>query len=248
MNENKYNYFLDIHCHYEGLDPQILKKTLQENKIISLSASTDIDTYNYLEILRKQNIPNLYFAYGLYPDCILRKNLIENLEDLNKIDFSKANAIGEIGLDYKITKDKQKRLEQKKIFEKQLEIAKEYKKPVIIHTRYATKPTLEILSSWKDLDIVLHWFAGNEKEIETAIDRKYYLTQRFAYPLIKDIDRHINRIFIETDFPVPYNGKYTKPESIIESYNKFSEVYNKDLDFIKNKCIKNFEELFKIKL
>ncbi|MDD3178019.1 MAG: TatD family hydrolase [Candidatus ainarchaeum sp.] len=248
MNENKYNYFLDIHCHYEEINPLYLKQKLKENKIISLTASTNIQTYENLEKIRLKNIPNLYFAYGLHPDNVIKKEINDNLKDLEKIDFSKSIAIGEIGLDYKITKNKQKKEEQKKIFEKQLEFAKKLKKPVIIHTRYATKPVLEILSSWTDLKIILHWFGGNETEIDKALSKNYYLTQRFAFPEIKNIKKHFDKIFIETDFPVSYNGENTNIESVIKSYEKFCEKYDIDLTQIKKRTIQNFEKLFKIKL
>ena len=216
-----------------------------KNPIKSLTCSVDINSYNRLEEIRKENIPNLYFAYGLYPDVIFKKSIKEYLEDLNRMDFSKAIAIGEIGLDYKITKDKTKREEQKRLLEKQLEIAKEFKKPVILHTRYATKPTLEIIKSWTDLKIILHWFNGTEKEIQEALDRGYYLTQRFGRPEIPNIKDHLDNIFIETDYPVPYNGKEIQPLAIKESYTVFCEKYQLDLEKIKERMENNFTNLLK---
>jgi TatD DNase family protein len=242
MNLKEYKYYLDMHCHYDELSLNQIKNISED--IISVSASVDFNSYKRLEKIKENNFKNMYFAYGLYPDQILEKTLKECYEDLDNMDFSNAIAIGEIGLDNKITKDKVKREEQKKLFEKQLSIAKKINKPVVIHTRYATKPTLEILTAWKDLKIILHWFVGNEKEITTALDRGYYLTQRFASPIIQNPKEHLDQLFIETDFPVPFRGETIIPNDIKLSYNEFCKQYNLDLDELKKITTNNFLKLF----
>lgn len=240
----EYNCYLDMHCHYDHLPVLKIKEVFKTKEIIALAHSTSIKDYRkYLEI-EKEKIPNLYFAYGLHPDNVLKKEWSEIEKDLEEINFKDALAIGEIGLDYKITEDLEKRHLQEKIFEKQLSIAKELKKPVVVHTRGASKETLELLKSWQDVQVILHWFTAEKEEIDDALSRGYFLTERFARPKIENIDKHLNQIFIETDTPVFYNGKETTIESIKESYQVFCKKYNLSLEKVKEKMINNFNKLF----
>ena len=242
--ETKVLKFIDIHCHYDDLSLNKLKSDFDSKKQISVTASVSFNSYKKLETIEKEKIPGLYFAYGLYPDVILNYPLEECLTQIDKIDFSKAIAVGEIGLDYKITKDLEKRKEELVVFEKQLEIAEKLNLPAIIHTRYATKKTLDVLTTTKHNKIILHWFDGNAEEIKTALDRGYYLTQRFAKPLIPDIKEHLDNIFIETDYPVPYAGGSVEIKDIEKSYEVFCNTYNLEKEFVKEKIQNNFLNLF----
>ena len=244
MDKNKYNYYLDAHCHYDLLSSQNLVNIFNKTALKALTCSVDLDSYYRLEEIRKKNIGGLYFAYGLYPDYVLNRNLEETLNDLEKIDFSKALAIGEIGIDYKITKDKNKRIEQKKLLEKQLDIAETLKKPVILHTRYATKPVLEMLTGYSKLKVLLHWFAGQEFEKQEALERGYYLTQKALKENNIDVNKYKNQILLETDYPTYIDNKKTTPLSIIEVYKKYCEDYHLDLEETKQIICKNFERLF----
>ena len=242
--ETKVLKFIDIHCHYDDLSMSKLKQDFNSEKQISLTAAVSFNSVELLENIRKENIHGIYFAYGLYPDVILNHSYEECLNQLSKINFKNAIAIGEVGIDYKITKDVEKRKEQQQIFEKQLAIAEELNYPIIIHTRYATKKILDILSTTNHKKIILHWFDGNAEEIKTALDRGYYLTQRFAKPLIPDIKEHLDNIFIETDYPVPYAGGSVEIKDIEKSYEVFCNTYNFEKEFVKEKIQNNFLNLF----
>jgi TatD DNase family protein len=246
MEIKEYKRYLDVHCHYDHLSFDEIREVLKKDEIVSVVNTINMKDYNKYQELRKENIPNLYFAHGLYPDNVFKKDWTEIENDLEKINFKEAIAIGEIGLDLKITNDINKINLQKKLFEKQLEIAKDLKKPVIVHTRGATKETLEILKDWLDVQVILHWFSGTEEEINEALLRGYFLTQRFARPKIENIEKHLDQIFIETDMPVWYNGKETEIEDIKESYNVFCKKYNLPLEKIKEKIITNFYKLFNL--
>ncbi len=246
MITKEYNAYLDLHCHYYDLSIDFLKKELQKNNIIGLTACAGDGSYQKQEKLKNANISGLYFANGIYPDEILIKPLPLLLEDLNKINFKESTAIGEIGLDYKITKDKILLDNQKIIFGKQLEIAEKLDKPVIVHTRYATKATLDFLKDYSKLKVVLHWFSGTPDEINEALDRGYYLTQRYAKPKIENITERINQIFIETDYPVFKDGDPTEITGIIDSYDSFCKEYNLEKEEVKKRIINNFYKVFNI--
>lgn len=244
--ENKDLKFIDIHCHYEELSLDFLKEEFSKGEISAIANNVDIESYRKLENFRKANIPGLYFAYGIYPGVVVKEGLKDCLNYLDIIfeNVNKIIAIGEIGLDYKITKDPEIRREQKIIFEKQLEVAKAKKLPVIIHSRYATKAVLDILETYSGFPIILHWFSGSEKEIQTALERNYYLTLRFNKPNIHNIKEHLNQIFIETDYPISFDGKPLEITDIKKSYEMFVKENHIDLEELKLKINNNFNKVF----
>lgn len=242
---NKDLKFIDIHCHYDDVTIDKLKFEFPSNQI-SVAAAVSYESYKKYENIRLEKIDGLYFAYGLYPDVVLNNSLSTCLDQIENINFDHAIAIGEIGIDYKITKNKEKRKEQEIIFQKQLEIAEKKDLPVIIHSRYATKKILDILSTTTHKKIILHWFSGLNEELKIALDRGYYLTNRFAKPTIFNIKDNLDQIFIETDYPISYDNKELKIFDIKKSYEVFCKDYNLDLDFVKEKVQSNFLKLFEI--
>lgn len=244
MDIKEYKHYLDMHCHYDHIPITEIKEVFRNKDIIAVTQSTSIEDYRrYIEI-KKENIPNLYFGFGLYPDNVLKKEWADIEKDLEEINFKEALVVGEIGLDKKISEDPFKFKLQERLFEKQLKIAKVLNKPVVVHTRGATKETLDLLKSWPDVQIILHWFAGSQEEINEALSRGYFLTNRFARPKIENIEKHLDQIFIETDIPVWQNGKETTIESIKESYEVFSKKNNISIEKVKEKMINNFLKLF----
>jgi TatD DNase family protein len=243
--EFKTNNYIDIHCHYDELSKEELLK-LKSNNITSLTASADYESYKRLDLLRTANIENLYFAYGLHPEVILSKTKDEIFSDLAKINFDNCIAIGEIGLDYKFAVDDAKKKLQLELFERQLEIAEEKHKPVIIHSRQARKEVLDTLESW-NVKAILHWFAGDVELIKKALDRGYYLSIRFGSPKLSNIAVQdiMQNIFIETDYPVFYSEFATDITNIKKSYEMFSEKYKINIETLKSEIEENFINLFK---
>ena len=243
MNDKDFK-FIDMHCHYDDLSILELKKQFNSKEQISLTAAVSLESVEKLEKIRQENILGLYFAYGLYPDVILKNSLEECLNQIKKINFKNAIAIGEVGIDYKITKDQSIRKEQQIVFEKQLELAEKLNYPIVIHTRYATKKILDILSTTNHKKIILHWYSGTDEEINTVLERGYYLTSRFSKPNILNIKEHLDQIFIETDYPISYDGKPLLISDIKKSYEIFSAEYKIELNELKEIIQTNFLKLF----
>jgi TatD DNase family protein len=242
--EPKNLYYIDIHMHLGYEKSKILKNIFENNNIIGISNSTDYKDYLLQEKLKKEKIPNLYFANGLYPDTVINNSYERNIELINKIDYKNSFCIGEIGIDYKITKNKELRKLQKKIFNKQLEIAEKYNKVVMVHSRFSTKRVLEELKSY-NVDVLLHWFSGNNKELKQVVDNGYYISLNYdRNNVIKDLI-HLDRIFLETDYPIPYNNNKVEIIDIKNAYKLFSKKYNIDIVELKKRLQTNFITLFK---
>lgn len=212
----------DTHAHYddeafEG-DREELLAGLQENGIeaaVNVSASME-GVERTLELIRKW--PCLYGAVGVHPNETgeLNEEKISRLKEASR--EPKVVAVGEIGLDYYW--DQPEREVQKRWFIRQLELAREVKLPVIIHSRDAAKDTLDIMKEQKAGEIggVIHCFSYGTEMAREYLNMGFFigiggvLTFRNGKKL-KEVAAFVpmDRIVLETDCPylspVPNRGK-----------------------------------------
>ena len=117
-------------------------------------------------------------------------------------NFEECDIVGEIGLDYCCTADREV---QRELFERQLEIASTIDKPVVIHNVRATEDILKILAKYHKLrGVLFHGFIGSQQQAETIVKRGYYLSfgdRSLRSPKSRNViaTTDIRRLFCETD-------------------------------------------------
>lgn len=173
--------------------------------------------------------PFVYGAVGVHPEYA-------NDVDYNALrEFSrhpKIVAIGEIGLDYHY--EGYNREEQITAFKKQLELAKQVNLPVIIHSRDATKDTLDILKEYKPKGVV-HCFSGSAETALEIIKLGMYIgftgvitfkNASRAIEALKVIP--LDKLLCETDCPYmapePHRGKRNDPSLLCHIIEKMASV------------------------
>ena len=166
--------------------------------------------------------PHVYAAIGVHPSETLELN-DENLDLLRqRMKDERCVAVGEIGLDYHFLDeypDPDKKT-QKIWFEKQLQLARELDKPVIIHSRDAAADTLEIMkkSEYSSLKYDMHCYSYSKEMVKelNKLDCYYgiggVITFKNAKKLIEALqEMPLNRIMLETDCPylapTPHRGE-----------------------------------------
>ena len=164
----------------------------------------------------------------------------------------KVLAIGEIGLDYHY--DFSPRDVQRAVFEQQLALAAECRKPIVIHTREAWDDTLAILrAQWRGGGI-MHCFTGGEEPARQALDLNFHLSFGgvLTFPKAEETRQAAriapeDRILVETDCPylapVPHRGKRNEPAFVVETARRLAEVRGVSLDAIAESTTRNFERL-----
>jgi len=194
----------------------------------------------------------IYFAVGFHPVDIDRyeERLITDF-----INHPKCVAVGEIGLDYHWVKEEEQRKKQIYFFHKQIEMAKEYKKPVIVHIREATEDSLRVLEEHPEIKGVLHCFNAAEQLLKLK-ERFYYgiggvITFKNAKKLINVFPKiPKNRVVIETDAPYltphPFRGQRNEPMYTVYVRDKISELWNMEPKQVEEITTKNARELFDI--
>jgi TatD DNase family protein len=165
-------------------------------------------------------------------------------------------ALGEIGLDYHY--DFSPRGTQRDIFVEQMRLARDARKPIVIHTREAWEDTLALLEQhWAPggLPAVMHCFSGSPAEAVRCLAIGCYLSFGgiLTFPRateLREVARTApaDRILVETDAPylapVPKRGKRNEPAFVFDTARKLAETRGETLESVAATTTRNFERLF----
>jgi len=171
------------------------------------------------------------------------------------LNHPKVVAVGETGLDYHYNFSLPER--QREVFRRQLEIAREAGKPVVIHTREAWEDTINLLrEEWapSGLPGIMHCFSGGPEEAREALDLGFYLS--FAgvvtFPKATRVQEAArltpaDRLLVETDAPylapVPHRGKRNEPAFVVHTARKLAELRGQPAEEIAAATTANFRRL-----
>lgn len=247
--------FIDTHLHLADESDQYIDNIISEAKECGLKYMIIAGT-NYEDNIRNFDIINkydlVYGAIGFHPEEVLNVDdkIVSFIE--NNINNKKIVAIGEIGLDYYY--DKSLRDEQIELFEKQLKLAEKYNMPVVIHSREATKDTIDILSKYK-VKGVIHCFSGSLEVCKQYIKMGYLIgvggVLTFKNSKLKDVIKEISldNIVLETDSPFlsPIRGDKNNSKNILIVAKYISQLKNISLDEVLEKTTLNAMKLFDLK-
>ncbi len=198
----------------------------------------------------------IFLMMGLHPTHV-KDDFQEELKHVEEmLSNRKFYAVGEIGID--LYWDKSTLEIQKKAFKHQIQLAKTYKLPIVIHCREAFDEIFEVLETERGADLfgIFHCFTGNLEQAHKAISFNMKLgIGGVATFKNGKIDQFLNQIdlkhiVLETDAPylapVPYRGKRNESGYIIKVLEKLSELYQLPQDTIAEITTKNSKDVFKI--
>lgn len=255
---------IDSHCH---LDMSLFDKDRGETinrareagvEIMVEIAGSDIATGSLDRGMSLvEEYPFIFAAVGVHPHeaRLYDDALEEHLLVLSR--HPKVIAWGEIGLDYHY--DHSPRDEQKAVFRRQVELAREAGLPLSIHTREAENDTLEILSEGARRDSglrgVMHCFTGSKELARSAVDLGFLisfsgvLTFKNAGELRElAVELPLDRILVETDSPYlapePFRGKRNEPANVVATAKLLAELRGVDLEEFACVTSENFRRLF----
>lgn len=250
---------IDTHCH---LYVDEFKADISEVMERALAAGVEsfylpaIDSSEHVNmILLQERYPAICKAMmGLHP-CSVKADYMEELkvveEWLSKRRFA---AIGEIGLDFYW--DTSFTNQQYKAFRMQIELALQYKLPIVIHTRNAMKQTIEVVEEYvpKGVRGIFHCFGGSIEEAKRIIDAGFYLgiggvvTYKNAglAQVLENID--LKFMVLETDAPyltpVPYRGKRNECSYLKYIIEKLAQVKNVSVADVEAATTTNAKKIF----
>jgi TatD DNase family protein len=198
---------------------------------------------------------NMFLMTGLHPTHV-KKNYLEELSHIeDQLKVREFVAIGEIGID--LYWDRSTLKLQQKVFRTQIQFAKQYDLPVVIHCRDAFDEVFHVLEEEKGSDLfgIFHCFTGNLDQALKAISYNMKLGIGGVVTFKNGgIDRFLNKIalehiVLETDSPylspVPFRGKRNESSYILNVLEKLSDLYEIPIDKIASITTENSKSIFK---
>jgi TatD DNase family protein len=248
---------VDTHCHLD--DPkfdhdreQALERALAAGVTRLMAIGTGNGPPDLEAAIRlAERYPAMYATIGVHPHDASKADgdTFARLRDLAA--HPKVLAFGEIGLDYHY--DFSPRDVQRAVFERQLALAAEARKPIVIHTREAWEDTLAGVTSLP-YGGIMHCFTGDAAQARQALDRGFHLSFGgvLTFPKAEALREAAriapdDRLLVETDCPylapVPHRGKRNEPAFIVETARRLAEVRGTTPENIAQLTTRNFEAL-----
>ena len=168
--------FFDAHCHLQfqqyDADREKVLTRMRDLDMGAIVVGTNYETSKTgLELARRHDF--IWASVGLHPND-------EESYDVSKYEElaqdPKVVAIGECGLDYFRSKDK----DQNSKFEAQIKLAEKLRKPLIVHCRNAHEDCSSILQKTRiSVPVVMHFFTGTLEQAKKYIELGFYIS--FSY-------------------------------------------------------------------
>ncbi len=279
---------IDTHCHLNFRDFKddyldVIERAISNN-IYMIIVGSEFKTSQRALNLADSFSKGVYASVGLHP-IHLQDTLIENDNENGKYKFvskgenliidnykklikssKKVLAIGEIGLDYYHIKAKNKEEEikvkekQKIVFKEQLELAKEFNLPVIIHCRDAHEDLYNILKDFSDKNNlknewgVIHCYSGDYDLAQKYFSLGLKISFTGLISFVNNWDETIKKsplekIMVETDSPylspAPHRGQRNEPLFVKEVVKKIADLKNLELKEVEDIIFKNSKDFFR---
>jgi TatD DNase family protein len=255
----------DTHCHIHSQEfdenRDTLLQELQANSIQAVLVGTSIeDSKKAIQLASQYSF--LYASIGVHPHEYESIDINTIRKDLNMLlQTNSIIAIGETGFDFYYHKSEEVRGQQEVLFRLHIELALQYNKPLIIHTRDSFEETFQVLSEYKNLTIILHCFTGTSDWVykfntlphtiyfsfSGIITFKNTLSIQDAVKIVPE-----NQLLAETDAPyltpIPYRGKQNTPLFVVYTINKIAELRQVDIQKLTRILDSNAKKAFSINI
>ena len=258
--------FVDSHCHlsFPGLAEQlpVIRADMRAADVgAALCICTTLEEFDEVHALACSD-NNFWASAGVHPD---NEGVLEpSVKDLLRLaEHAKVVAIGETGLDYyRLNGRTVAEMEwQRERFRVHIQAAQHTGLPLVIHTRTATKDTLDVLTSEGDGRVggVFHCFTETLEVARAALDLGFYisfsgiLTFKNAHDL-REVASFVplDRCLIETDSPylapAPFHGKTNTPALLPWVAKQVAELKGIAVEDIARITTLNFERLFGVSI
>lgn len=253
--------FIDTHTHLyakefaEDIDA-VINRAIQNNISDFCLPAIDSETTEAMHQLKLKYPQQMHLMAGLHPTSVNANYKTEIAHVKQQLEQNKHVAVGEIGID--LYWDKSFLKAQQDAFKTQIQLAKQYHLPIVIHCRDAFNEVFEILEEEKGSKLfgIFHCFTGSYKQAERAIKLNMKLGLGGVLTFKNgNIDQFMHKIdlqhlVLETDAPYlapkPYRGKRNESAYMIKVAEKLSEIHQIQLEEVARITTANAKSVFKI--
>jgi len=250
---------IDTHCHlyleeFEKDIELVMERALAKGVQKFYLPAIDSNTHGRMLALEQKFEKHCFAMIGLHP-CSVNAAFKEELEIVEGLLAERSfSAIGETGLDFHWDTTFAK--EQYFALEKQIELALQYKIPLVLHTRKAMQETIDVIKNYSGSQLtgIFHCFGGSLQEAEQIVEAGFLLgiggVVTYKNSGLKAVLPHIGlqHLVLETDAPylspVPHRGKRNESSYLLDVAQKIAEIKNISIQEVGNATTLNAEKLF----
>jgi len=250
---------IDAHCHIEQPDynkdrDQVIEKCKQNLDAI-ITCCAHPDDFNLTTQMTDKYKNFVFTTFSIHPIYIKEITAKEKDEFFNLLleNKDKISGIGETGLDYAHVKEDVWRQKQKELFIEFISLAKELKKPLVVHSRDATEDAIKILEQEDAKNVLMHLF-GARHLLKRVIDNAWQIS---VGPIVQRSKNHkkltrdmpIEKIMLETDSPwFGLEGKRNDPTAVIGVANRIAEIKKLPVEKVDKITTENAIKFFDLKI
>ncbi len=260
-------FFIDSHCHFDFSDfdgerEKVWQESLRRGVVAMVMPGVAVEQWARAKKISKK-FNAIYFSAGIHPWWIAQlckssdelEALLPQLREkhIKMLKSKKCIAVGECGLDKMIKVPAECQYE---VFDYQVQLAAEYNKPLIVHSRKAHNEVMHHIDRVSlSRGGVIHAFSGSEALAKQYIDRGFYIgvggtitydRAKKTRDAIKSIP--LSSIVLETDAPdMPLQGKQgqrNSSEFLPDIAQAIAEIKGETIDVVAQKTTENSCRLF----
>lgn len=242
---------VDGHAHLDEIPdlPCSLEEAKGAGVMAIIGVGTNIEANEKILQIAAMNPDYVFPAIGYHPWDIKEEETERSLHFIRS-HLDRCVALGEVGLDYKARAKKEL---QQRVFGEMLDVASQLDKPVIIHCRYSHERALKMILEREIRRAVFHWYSGPLDLLEEIIAHGYFIsaTPALLYSLhhqqaIKKAP--IERILLETDTPVTYQGLESRPKHVGITLEQVARLKGLEMATVARLTTDNARQFFQISL
>lgn len=252
-------HLIDTHTHlytevFDADCDAVIKRALAAGVKQFYLPAIDMSYYPQMLSLEKRYPQQIHLMMGLHPTHV-KENYSTVLAKIESLFEQRTfSAVGEIGID--LYWKKTFLSQQQKAFSYQINMAKKYRLPVVIHSRDSFEEVFEVLEANKGNDLygIFHCFTGTEEYARRAIDLNLKLgiggivtfkngkINKFLHKF------DLEHIVLETDSPylapTPFRGERNESSYLIHVAQAVAECYGISVEEVAVQTTKNAQEVF----
>lgn len=254
--------FIDTHCHFDfppftGHETESLARAAEKGVRQIIVPAIEADNFARVLALAERH-DAIYAALGLHPIIIEHhdEQSLEQLATYVQHRHYKLVAIGEIGLD--LYRQNPQFDRQQALLEAQLQLAKRYDLPVILHSRRTHDKLAMLLRKYAlPRTGVVHGFAGSLQQAQRFVQLGYKIGvggtityQRASKTRHVMATLPLSALVLETDAPdMPlngYQGQPNRPERIAQVFAALCQLRPEPQHVIAHTLYQNSQQLFRL--
>ena len=224
---------IDTHAHLDSCadPPEALLVRAREagvDRVVTVGSGIE-SCRAALELAESEE--GVWAALGIHPHQAGEAEAARLDELRALLDDEQAVAVGETGLDF--YREYARHDRQRELFDRQLRIAQELDKPVVVHSRSAEEATADALARFEGT-VILHCFSSPEL-LSVALERGYYVSfaGNVTYPRASELqaaarDVPDELLLVETDSPYlapqVVRGRANEPANVVHTARRVAEL------------------------